>query len=622
MVAERPLPLEWSRKAVDLEEFYGKENTFVVHPASREEIRLPFKCFAEFSPGLTRRSVRCRRIREKYDPPPASPDFVVRRKQVHDLYFEWVQQGALRSIWNESVASCRLMKYDDKTHQLRVEFCESNSYDGLATDLNPDLLHKDWDGTAREICKSDLMSERRFLSVSNIGLSAMIETSDDKVLIQVKSPGLTMGGRFASSCEGGMKYDDIDVFDGMIREIDEELHIRDTEINHLSLLMISRNLEWNARPDFHFLVKTYLTESQIKDKEARDRWEFEKLRFVPRDDSEEIVSILYDTGTRVFPKATMVAYLRSRFPGWGEVKVPDLSENSAKSSTEPTSETSQFIRSLSVVSLSYYRVLGGYYRHDERARNLLKDFVEKIEEDLSRSHTTGNYLVWSRPGTGKTYFVRQIAKKLGEGVRFAECNAAIDGQDEFKERLLETKSDRPVLALIDEIDSLVSADWVYDWLLPYLDSSNERGTTRVTMLSGSTGKSIEDFKARIMARPKGADVLSRIPAENEITIPLLTDPDRVILALAAIVNAGTEGGKVIDEVERMALYYIGMDRYLSDARRVSEFIKKSITRMPKLEQRLKYDYLFEAGDQNRLLFWESVRAEASDFVNSFVVLKD
>jgi len=70
----------------------------------------------------------------------------------------------------------------------------------------------------------------------------------------------------------------------------------------------------NLGPDFHFLVKTRLTENQIRRKEARDRWEFKELRFIRKNEIREITDIVYSSGVRAFAKASYVIYLESRYP--------------------------------------------------------------------------------------------------------------------------------------------------------------------------------------------------------------------------------------------------------------------------------------------------------------------
>jgi hypothetical protein len=312
----REYPPGWRIKPLDLESFYSPDVLYTARPFGREPLTLPFIMYLPFRRMLTRRDVTCKRLRESYTPPSDFTDFEIRKRQIHDLYTSWLQEGKIKSLWNESIASAKLIEWGKDWPGLNLVFRECSSYDSLVTDLNPDLLFESWKKTARELCKGNLCYAPEWKSASAIGLSCIVETHDGKIIVQVKLPTLTMAGKYASSSEGGMKYDDSNIFDGMIREIDEELHIRDTEISYLGLLAITRNLEWNARPEFHFLVKTRLDEEEIRQKEARDRWEYQDLRFIKRENPGEIVDIVYDKETRVFPKATYVAYLEHRYPKW------------------------------------------------------------------------------------------------------------------------------------------------------------------------------------------------------------------------------------------------------------------------------------------------------------------
>src|SRR5207245_9703033 len=100
------------------------------------------------------------------------------------------------------------------------------------------------------------------------------------------------------------------------------------------------------------------------------------------------------------------------------------------------------------------------------------------------------------------------------------------------------------------------------------------------ILAGSSGNSLDDMVARIEKRPKGLDLLSRIPVENRVSIPSLTFGDRMIVALCQLLRAGSEKGIQVHEVERLALYYLTVNPHLSSARHLRDFALRCVQRIP------------------------------------------
>lgn len=118
-------------------------------------------------------------------------------------------------------------------------------------------------------------------------------------------------------------------------------------------------------------------------------------------------------------------------------------------------EARSLLSSLSNVALSHYKVVGNYTRHDERARNLLKDLKQKIVSGLESSTPKHeDYLVWAPPGSGKTFFVNQIADALGKNVRYSEVNLAETDEPAFRRFMsIQDKLDGAYLLFVDEADS-------------------------------------------------------------------------------------------------------------------------------------------------------------------------
>ena len=287
-------------------------------------------------------------------------------------------------------------------------------------------------------------------------------------------------------------------------------------------------------------------------------------------------------------------------------------------------EARSFIGTLDWVALSRYRVIGDYTRYEETVRNTLKDIRHKIAAGFDRpSRKRENYLIWAAPGSGKTYFVQQVAASLPQTIRYQECNLAKCNREEFLASLgqLDAES-KPCLCLIDEVDTKAHEAWPYEVLLPYLDASADRGAQFVFVLAGSSGSSLVEMKGRIASRPKGADLLTRIPAGNEYEIPPMNLGDRVLVVLSQFRQAGREAGRDVKEVEKLSLYYVALNSRLANARQLRELAVRAIECLPTGEDRIKYDHLFGAGDPENKAFWMQSLPAAVDLTNRFVTLED
>jgi len=287
-------------------------------------------------------------------------------------------------------------------------------------------------------------------------------------------------------------------------------------------------------------------------------------------------------------------------------------------------EARSFIVALDWVALSRYRVVGDYTRHEETVRNILKDIRHKIAAGFDRpSRKRENHLFWAAPGSGKTYFVQQVAASLPQTIRYQECNLAKCSRQEFLSGLAKLDADnKPCLCLIDEVDAKPKEAWPYEALLPYLDASTDRGAQFVFVLVGSSGSSLVDMKKQIASRPKGADLLTRIPAGNEYEIPQMNLGDRLLVVLSQFRQAGRETGREVQSVEKLGLYYIALNSRLSNARQLRELAVRAIERLPTSEDRVKYDHLFGAGDPENKAFWMQSLPAAADLANRFVTLAD
>ena len=176
------------------------------------------------------------------------------------------------------------------------------------------------------------------------------------------------------------------------------------------------------------------------------------------------------------------------------------------------------------------------------ARNMLRDLKQRILNDLnSPSPLQTNYMMWSRPGGGKTFFVQQLAATLTPRVICNEVNLTLLDAESFSTELSKVnRSNKPSILFVDEVDTRRGQEWAYEVLLPHLEGQATAGSSRVFILAGSSGENIGTMKEGIGARPKGSDLLSRIPARNEYSIPPMTAGDRLVVALSTLKAAARE----------------------------------------------------------------------------------
>ncbi|MBW8011347.1 MAG: AAA family ATPase [Chloroflexi bacterium] len=282
-----------------------------------------------------------------------------------------------------------------------------------------------------------------------------------------------------------------------------------------------------------------------------------------------------------------------------------------------------FISDLSVVNLSRYRVVGHYTRYEEEVLNSLKDAKQNILSGIENpSKRRENHLIWAAPGSGKTFLVQQIVKSQGELIQYHELNLAKLDEKGFSSALeVLSKTSEPTLCLVDEVDAKQNEPWPYEILLPFLDKAIEKSTSIVFVFAGSSGFSLAGMKQRLGSRPKGTDLLSRIPTENEFIIPPMSFGDRILIVLSQFVAAGRETGREINAVEKLGLYYIAQNSKLANARQLREFAVRVEERIPPGEDRIKYDNLFMPGDPENKRFWLEVSSASEELLNKFVTIE-
>ena len=291
---------------------------------------------------------------------------------------------------------------------------------------------------------------------------------------------------------------------------------------------------------------------------------------------------------------------------------------------DPLIEARVLISDLDEVQLPRYRIVGNYVRFDDYVRNSLKDMRQRVISALNpESRSQENFLLWGQPGSGKSFLVQQVAKSMGNAVKYGELNLAQLDDRGFRSELERIMAyDAPCVCLIDEIDSKPLEPWPYEALLPYLEPSRPRTQRVCFILAGSGGATLQEMKQRIASRPKGADLLSRIPHGNEFIVPSLNIGDRVLVSIAQLIQCARESGREIHEVEKLVLYYIAVNPNLNSARQLHSLATRTADRMPKSEDRIKYDYLFEAGDPENKKFWHNAQSTEQQLIGVFTHVAD
>jgi hypothetical protein len=256
--------------------------------------------------------------------------------------------------------------------------------------------------------------------------------------------------------------------------------------------------------------------------------------------------------------------------------------------------------------------------------NALKDARQKIVAACrSSSPKRENYIIWAPPGSGKTYFVQEIAALVGDSVHYRELNLAKLDEAGFRSGLAELRTVQgPCLCLVDEVDAKPDEPWPYEALMPFLDASATEGARFVFVLTGSSGSSLEEMKKAIASRPKGSDILSRVPSDNEYSIPSMGVGDRLLVVLSQFRQAGKQMGHDVREVEKLGLYYVALNPRLSNARQLREFAVRCAERVLPSDDRLKYDSLFRPGDPENKSFWTQALQSAGALVDSFLLVED
>src|SRR5256886_2717074 len=180
----------------------------------------------------------------------------------------------------------------------------------------------------------------------------------------------------------------------------------------------------------------------------------------------------------------------------------------------------------------------------------------------------------------------------------------------------------PVLLNLDHID-LARFEVVGNYVRFDEKTRHALKDFRRKVMAGLDGtfRSPEEMTPAIQQPPKGADLLSRIPADHRLAIPSLTEGDRTLVTLVQLLHAAAERGRLIREVEKMAVFYATANAQLESARQLRDFAISCARRIPQGEDRIRYDDLFDPGDPENKEFWIRTQQDHGALVNRYLTVQ-
>jgi hypothetical protein len=242
------------------------------------------------------------------------------------------------------------------------------------------------------------------------------------------------------------------------------------------------------------------------------------------------------------------------------------------------------------------RVVGHYFRWDEPTVDDLQVWADRIERPFRGTFgLVESFLIGGSTGTGKSFFVQEIARVLG--VKFIEMDFSDMPLPKIAACLSDVREATvPVLVLIDEVDTASASSEFYDQAFQILEK-NHTGHPRVCVLLGSARGGSKAVRTAMLARPpKCADMAGRVPPGHCFDVPEPTLRDRIAFA-GGLMEANMSGAS-LQRIEKFAAYYLLSDPELSTGRDVREFLRPAFKRFHDrgAGRGLLYDDLFEPGD--------------------------
>jgi len=291
--------------------------------------------------------------------------------------------------------------------------------------------------------------------------------------------------------------------------------------------------------------------------------------------------------------------------GYWPYKDEGMTKTGGAAEPETHDPTITTLSAMSRVSLSECTVVGHYLRFDKHSRDELITWRERIEKALKvHSAVHENFLIWAAPGSGKTFFVEQIAKSLRDEVDFQVINLAKDpigALDRLND--LPTKK-TPTLCLLDEIDTPMdetdtpSPAIPYKKVFPFLDMNLTSNSSVVFVLVGSKPGGREEMLNSILGKDKGPDLLRRVPEFKRFDIPAASLEDFAVILISHVFHHADSLSYRLHRVQKASLYYALATKAYSNPSQLRDLAVSAVERIDRSGKReyLLYDDLFEPKD--------------------------
>ncbi len=235
--------------------------------------------------------------------------------------------------------------------------------------------------------------------------------------------------------------------------------------------------------------------------------------------------------------------------------------------------------------------------------------------------TRENYLIAAAPGSGKTFFVQEVAKSIN-GVEFVELDLNKHGPREVSELL--TRADaatRPCLCMIDEIDGKPDEAWPFSDIYKSLDWNDTdiiKGRTFpiVFVLIGSSTCDPKDLRLVISKGHKGKDLIDRIADTTEycVHVPPLEVGDGICVYVSKLLEAASKAHTTVTHVSRFAAYHAALSA-LSSPRQIKMLADHAVERA-RGSRVIQFDHHFDAEDDSKSRFLEEHRSAKAELGSS------
>ncbi|HEX8091175.1 MAG TPA: HAD family hydrolase [Blastocatellia bacterium] len=288
-----------------------------------------------------------------------------------------------------------------------------------------------------------------------------------------------------------------------------------------------------------------------------------------------------------------------------------ITDSSPADQAEIVSKADQIIDLLmkeDALDLNRYTVVGGYRRFNSQIRSQLFELCQQITTSLSKkTQDRQNYLICAAPGSGKTYFIQEIANSVRDKTLFVEIDLSKDSEEVVRQKLNQIGGgESSCLCMIDEIDGRAGEQWPYDVIYKKLDVNEEptcRATTVFTLI-GSSGGDVNGLIKAINSRYKAKDLIDRIPENSKyyIQIPPLELGDGICVYVSKVLEASAKKDAGITHVEKMAIFHAAMTA-LKSPRQIKMLADHAVERVQRNGTVLRYDHHFEPGDTENKRFW-------------------